>query len=322
MPENFVIMERNVEIKNFIANQDELSISFAKDFLKYVHEDLLQIKAPHFDIAFRLWEAKTRGYAELLGYTDIYDLADKEFGLGKTSVKNYISVAEAYMYEPNMTGVVSRLYVKWEPYSFTQLVEMLSISAAERSLIKPEMTVKQIREWKQNHRLVEINDTFRLYGELSDKEKQQYENSQLEVKENDGQLTDQVKNNVAKLEIAETPVVDLVYKNTDFYVDCSALKNIEERRVFIEDFEKWGIWFTVPELNLTYYRYSFLNGAFFVVSQHLVAADSYYVRTPYTVIKYHLVDDTHSFDPGGNGVTLLVDYLTKNRKILNIKPKG
>ena len=301
-------MERNEEIKNFIAELHELLASNTPAFVKISHA---------------LFMAKVKNFHKDLAYESFYDFAYDEFGLQKTSVKDYFSVAESFLVE-DWTHFGSDGHAYREPelkpdykdFSFYQLVELVPISSSERPLIKPDMTIRQIREWKRNHKLVSVNNTWKLWGELTDKEKQQYEVQQTKTNDENGsgRTSDQVKNNVANLEIAETPVISIDYQTSDFYVDCSELKNTEERRAFVEDFKKWGIWFTVSELKLTYYRYSFLNGDFFVVSEFQVAPDSYCSKYR-TLTKYHLVDSEHSFDPGGNGVTLLVDYLTKNRNI-------
>lgn len=160
--------------------QKELKLALAKDFIKWLNNDLAQIKHPHFSIAFRLKEAKERGFAELLDYTDIYELAEQEFSFKKTSTKNYIAVAQEYM-----SG--SFVNTDWDKYSFTQLVEMLSISATQRQDIKSSWTIKEIRRYKQDHKVVTLpNGEVRLYRDLSPAEKRAYDSKGNDV----GQSTD------------------------------------------------------------------------------------------------------------------------------------
>ncbi len=159
---------------------DVVNKEFALHFVQCVNEDLSQIKQPHFDIAFRLNEAKSLGYPEVLGYEDIYQLADCEFALGKTSVKNYIAVATAFMHG-------AFLLEQWESFSYTALVEMLPMDDYDRKQIKPDMTVKQIREYKANHKFVALPDgSYKLASELTEKDRQSLEY-------NKSQLTDQKK---------------------------------------------------------------------------------------------------------------------------------
>ncbi len=112
--------------------------TLAQAFVRYVHEDLLQVKQPHFDIAFRLSEAKNFGYAEELGYANIYELSEAEFGFKRSSTVAYISVCENFM-----TGM--HLLPRYDGYSFSQLVELLPMDDVDRRQIAPTMTVKQIR---------------------------------------------------------------------------------------------------------------------------------------------------------------------------------
>ena len=49
--------------------------------------------------------------------------------------------------------------------------------------------------------------------------------------------------------------------------------NDRKRRDFINDYKEWGIWFTQPELDLTFYKYELPGGG------RIVAME--YLRTPY-----------------------------------------
>jgi len=45
--------------------------------------------------------------------------------------------------------------------------------------------------------------------------------------------------------------------------------NHEKRRAFIEMYKDWGVYITVPELNLTFYKYDLPDGAKLVVMEHM-----------------------------------------------------
>lgn len=49
--------------------------------------------------------------------------------------------------------------------------------------------------------------------------------------------------------------------------------NDRKRKAFIQDFKAWGVWFTQPELNLTFYKFDLPDGS------RLIALK--YLRTPY-----------------------------------------
>lgn len=151
--------------------------TLAQAFVRYVHEDLLQIKQPHFDIAFRLHEAKRLNYPEELGYKDIYELAEMEFGFKRSSTAAYIAVCEEFMKsDKNFIDYQMQVNHLWTAFSFSQLVELLPMDYYDRRNITPNMTIKQIREWRRDHKFVTLANGDRvLYGELNDKQRKAYE---------------------------------------------------------------------------------------------------------------------------------------------------
>lgn len=53
-----------------------------------------------------------------------------------------------------------------------------------------------------------------------------------------------------------------------------AWKNDTSRRTFIQNYKSWGVWLTVPELDLTFYRYQLPNGWYIIAMTH--AQKTYY----------------------------------------------
>lgn len=95
----------------------------------------------------------SKGNIERYGCKDIYDFAERRFGIGRTSTKNFLAIHEKFM-----SGVV--LKEDYRGYKQSQLMELLPVSDdIIKSSFKPEMSVKQIREKKKE-----------LVGTLFDKE--------------------------------------------------------------------------------------------------------------------------------------------------------
>ena len=158
--------------------------TLAQAFLRSVHEDLAQIKQPHFDIAFRLHEAKQYKYSEDLGYKDIYELSETEFGVKRSSTAAYIAICEEFMSVNGVPRYSKYVSAPWNQFSFSQLVEMLPMDEYDRCKITPDMTVKQIREWRRDHKFVTLsNGDCVLYGELSEKQRKDYEDFKVRQKE-------------------------------------------------------------------------------------------------------------------------------------------
>ena len=279
----------------------------AQDFVRYVHEDLLQVKHPHFDIAFRLHEAKLKGYYALLGYDNIYDLAEVEFGFKRSSTKAYISVSENYM-----NGM--QVHTTWQDFGFSQLVEMLSISPWERRQVKSTWTVKEIRTWKKNRQSVKLPDgRIRMYGDLTPQQKEEYDASQLtpKPKVDAGQTSGQqqadnveVKPEVVTTEI-EVPKSQLLN-----------LKNKADREKWLDGYESWGVWLKVPQLDLKVYRFQFANGDELMVSHSYFYNSMTYNKDKKCVLRrYHLkTDKVTFFDLSGVAKTYVLNYMTEKSK--------
>lgn len=61
------------------------------------------------------------------------------FGLDKSQVSRYMNIADEFDDDS----------ATWREYSYSQLCEMLPLSAEERKPIKPNWTIKQIRDYKK-----------------------------------------------------------------------------------------------------------------------------------------------------------------------------
>ena len=115
-------------------------------------------------------------------------------------------------------------------------------------------------------------------------------------------------------------------------------KNKTEREEFIKNYTAWGVWRSVPELELSFYRYDFANGAVLIVTEYkdygyiynsssnwrnnrqdfktnhryclILSGDDNYIDDKYST-NYH---KTYTLE--GCGVSIVVDYMTKNKLIL------
>ncbi|MEG2014797.1 MAG: hypothetical protein RR086_03610 [Clostridia bacterium] len=299
-----------------MSEVSEITLSQAQMFLTNMREDLLTATVrPHFVIAFRLAEASRLNFAEALGYDDIYALADAEFGFKSTSTKNYISVYNQYH------GLGMEIDKQYDKFSFTQLVEMLSISSFERRHITPDMSIARIRAWKQFHKFVTVDGITYMYGDLSDKQKATYEKS-LSDKKNKVSSTDSTKCATSEPLLSIPLTVSSTSCGKDF--PLMGFKNKEARKSFLEDYVFWGVWLKVPQLHLTCYRANFVNGSSVVVSTYLSVLACYSANSSDFDLsntelstRYHLLRSPQDeFILGGLALTSVIDYFTNNAKVL------
>ncbi len=294
------------------------SPTLAQQFVQIINEDLLKIKQPHFDIAWRLREAKDREYATELGYKDIYELSELEFGFKKSSTAAYIAIANEFMKMSDMD-----VQKEFQAFSYSQLVEMLPLDSYDRRQIKPNMTVKQIRKYKQDHKFVDLENGDRvLYGELTDRQKQQYEEYRAKQKEESKLVQTSGQQNVE----LDTENLQDFDKNVTVASSGNVAKSVRlgfknkvEREKFLAEYKNWGVWLSVPELELICYKYKFANGAELVVSEsYYYFGDSYKTDKKTMLVRYHLQDNVkcNFFDLTGIAKTYVLDYMTKNAKQL------
>lgn len=109
------------------------------------------------------------------------------------------------------------------------------------------------------------------------------------------------------------------------------LKNKQERENFINNYQSWGVWKEVPELNLKFYRYELPTGAVIIVTEYMTYFG--YKETYVTSKKFCLIlpeDDEYTkehtygaeylrtYTPDNTSVSTITDYMTKNRDKIDV----
>ncbi len=93
-------------------------------------------------IGYRLKQIRDSG--RLDGAADIFEFAQREYGLGKSSTSRFIAINEKY----SEGGNSLELKEEYRRFSSSKLSEMLTLPDAECQLITERTTVKEIRELK------------------------------------------------------------------------------------------------------------------------------------------------------------------------------
>lgn len=137
-------MMRSVILKN----DSDMVLTYAESFIEQTRLDLQVIEKSFFKIGFRLNEAVDNNYVQALGYEDIYELAQDQFGFKKTTTKNLMEVNRTYS-----TGYYGRpsmeIDERYKGFSQTQLVEMLPLGPWSREKIPQTFTARDIRDYKK-----------------------------------------------------------------------------------------------------------------------------------------------------------------------------
>ena len=74
---------------------------------------------------------------------NIYEYAEQEFKLSKSTTANLIGIVERF------GNLKSSLKKEYEPYMYTQLVEMLPLTSEQLDLVSPDMSSREIKALKK-----------------------------------------------------------------------------------------------------------------------------------------------------------------------------
>jgi hypothetical protein len=154
----------------FMASQTPRDVALTS--VKYLYTDLTDIRKYYIKLGFHLDEFARNEYYKDFGFITLEDFCDKNLGLDKSAVSRCINVFRAFNAGHDVTynnGVESHggfmnLSERYKDFSYTQRCEMLPLSDDQRKEIKPDMTIKQIREYKK--RLKSSPDPFSVIDKL------------------------------------------------------------------------------------------------------------------------------------------------------------
>lgn len=93
-------------------------------------------------IGYRLKQIRDSGMYD--GAADIFEFAEKEYGLGKSTVSRFIAINEKYSKDGNSI----ELKEEFRGFSSSKLAEMLTLPDNEIQLITEKTTIREIRELK------------------------------------------------------------------------------------------------------------------------------------------------------------------------------
>lgn len=89
--------------------------------------------------------------------------------------------------------------------------------------------------------------------------------------------------------------------------------NNEKRQVFLTAYKEWGVWFTTPELELTYYRYILPDGTAIIALEY--RRDPSYYSKEETGVLYYVQREGAFVCPGCTNSLWNVADLLKDAKV-------
>lgn len=139
-------MYLTAEGKAVTQSSDE---SFARAFIREVNNDLNDVKHSFIKIGFRLTEANNYEYYKELGYENIIELAEAEFGFKKTTTYELMRVYELAYDRANCMYISKR----FDKFTYSQL-SVLSyakyVGSAFWDIVKPTDSVRDLKRFVSN----------------------------------------------------------------------------------------------------------------------------------------------------------------------------
>lgn len=149
------------------------------------------------------------------------------------------------------------------------------------------------------------------------------ETSAQPAEENKVQSTGQSEPEAATLPIDDKEY-DKLIKNLDSLIkpknktktNLLNLKNEKARKTWLDGFRSWGVWLEVPQVDKTFYRFDFANGAALIAEISAGYNDWYDGSVhEYERVEYSLIDDKHpKFNSHGISNTEVIKWLTAHAK--------
>jgi len=151
------VMQGNVTIATSV---DTLDIKYgsvescereaARTSVKYIFTDICDLQKSYIRLGFHLYEFRSNEYYKDFGYLTFEDFCENNIGLDKGSISRCINVY--FRFAKKNDSLVPGMFIddRYACYSYSQLCEMLPLNDNDLKVIKPDMTVKQIREYKKS----------------------------------------------------------------------------------------------------------------------------------------------------------------------------
>lgn len=115
----------------------------------YISKDLNDIKRSYFRLGFHLNEFDRCKYYQQFGFTCLSDFVLHNWGLEPSFVSRCIAV---FKFTAQYSGAIPTMFQekKYQPYSYSQLVEMISMDEDTLRRCSPNYSVRELREIKKN----------------------------------------------------------------------------------------------------------------------------------------------------------------------------
>lgn len=261
-----------------------------QDSLDIIKEESVRVKKSFVKIGWYLKHIQENELYREDGYENINECAADKFGYSQSTVSRFIGICEKFSKDHDSP----ELDEKYAGFDRSQMIEMLSMNQEQLEKVNPRMTVKQIRDIK--------NDGKRK-SENGGKEKEENPALWDDVGENNmpGQTSieedfpeympdivsvdpdyatshkeEKMEEDVPSEENQSTKdvVIDGTYKEMIKYPwetvqpELPILNNNDQRKEWLRNYKDWGLWYRDDNIDVNYYKFDFEDGSRLVVAEY------------------------------------------------------
>ena len=144
-----ILMENELMLKRGQVNFDKFYTSEDRErkglaSFRYILDDIKDLKERYIKLGFHLAEFRLGEYYKTFGFSTFKEFCEENMPIGYSTCSRCIQVFEVFSEKHKMF-----IAEKYENFSFSQLVEMVSIDSRRREIIKPDWSVEKIRRYKK-----------------------------------------------------------------------------------------------------------------------------------------------------------------------------
>lgn len=155
--------------KTDIVPKRTKEMTFYEAAFATIKSDLCDIANAYLCIAFRVYEidCRIRRDGKKCKYKNIVEACELELGFKKSTTYNMLKIVNTFGVDPKTGKPSYNQLCSYSQYSYSQLVEMLSLGFEQRAAVTPETPVAAIRMLKKPNEK-EKPETFQTSGKSSE----------------------------------------------------------------------------------------------------------------------------------------------------------
>lgn len=114
-----------------------------------IRKQVSNIQNSFLTIAFQLYWIREHNMFRLEGCKNIYDYAEKEYGIGRTSCCNLVCIVEHFASRDEKGNVIESIAECYQNFTASQLVAMIGMSEEGKKQVTPDMSVRAINRMRK-----------------------------------------------------------------------------------------------------------------------------------------------------------------------------